>query len=286
MEGEDEATVEDPELRNVVDEGADDPDASRGIKPHPDADTFFLITKPTGLGNQLPAGKDVSLLVGFTNQGNVDFLVESMEASFRYAMDFSFHLQNFSAIAYNRLVKPKEQATFAYSFFVSDAYSTRPYGFTVNLNYKDAVSSSSLHVLLCEGHVYFICRKNLINLVSFSSFIDDLQEGNQYLSPVFNETVSIIELDEGLDTETFFLYVILIALLGLGVFSIYHYFFASKKRSSFNMSSSSAKTVEVGTANNKDVDYDWLPQGHLEAMGKSPKASKPSSPRQRKIRSE
>ena len=95
----------------------------------------------------------MSFLVGFTNKGNGDFLVESMEASFRYAMDFSFHLQNFSAIAYNRVVKPKEQATFAYSFFVSDAYSTRPYGFTVNLNYKDAVSVSTETCV--EGHVSF-----------------------------------------------------------------------------------------------------------------------------------
>ena len=114
-------------------------EGDEGLKPHPEADTFFLMTKPTGLGNQLPAGRDVSFLVGFTNKAKTNFLVETMEASFRYAMDFSFHLQNFSAIQYNRLVKPNEQATFAYSFFVSDAYSTRPYGFTVNLHYKDPV---------------------------------------------------------------------------------------------------------------------------------------------------
>jgi len=249
VDGEEDVVVEDGDVRTgdsvVTDE---DLEAVKSLKPHSDADTYFLITKPTGLGNQLPAGKDVSFLVGFTNNGKTNFIVESMEASFRYAMDFSFHLQNFSAIAYNRLVKPNEQATFAYSFFVSEAYSTRPYGFTVNLNYKDA-------------------------------------EGNEYLSPVFNETVSIIELDEGLDGETFFLYVILTGLLSLGLFSIYHYLFASKRRS-FVTSVTSKKTVETGTANHNDVDYDWLPKGTLEAMNKSPKAAKPSSPRQRKIRSE
>ena len=93
------------------------------------------------------------------------------------------------------------------------------------------------------------------------------------MSPVFNETVSIIEIDEGLDGETFFLYILLTALLALGVFSIYHYFFASRKRSSYTPSLSSNKTVEVGTANHKDVDYDWLPKSTLEAMNKSPKPS-------------
>lgn len=88
----------------------------------------------------MPASKDVSFLVGFLNRGKSNLVVDSMEASFRYAMDFSFHLQNFSAVAYNRVVRPQEEATFAYSFFVSDAYSTRPYGFTVNLYYKDGVS--------------------------------------------------------------------------------------------------------------------------------------------------
>lgn len=88
-----------------------------------------------------------------------------MDASFRYAQDFSFHLQNvnivytfsrnfflqlkhffihlqFSAIAYNRLVKPDQEVTLAYHLFVSDAYSARPYGFTVNLFYRDAVNLS------------------------------------------------------------------------------------------------------------------------------------------------
>lgn len=41
------------------------------------------------------------------------------------------------------------------------------------------------------------------------------KDGNQYLNAVFNETVSIVELDEGLDGETFFLYVFLAAVVVL-----------------------------------------------------------------------
>ena len=31
--------------------------------------------------------------------------------------------------------------------------------------------------------------------------------GNFFIDPVFNETVQIVEFDEGFDTETFFMYV-------------------------------------------------------------------------------
>ena len=44
----------------------------------------------------LPAGEQVKLLVGFTNKGSVDFVVDSMDASFRYPQDYSFFIQNVS----------------------------------------------------------------------------------------------------------------------------------------------------------------------------------------------
>ncbi len=52
------------------------------------------------------------------------------------------------------------------------------------------------------------------------------KDGNQYLNAVFNETVSIIELDEGLDGETFFLYVFL-AAVGVLVVVVAQQFFVS-----------------------------------------------------------
>lgn len=254
VEGE-EGTVEDdgPPTEGAVvgekqEEGEEGEDDAQPLKPHPDADTFFLVTKPTGMGLELPAGKDVHFLVGFANKGNREMFVETMDASFRYAMDFSYHLQNFTAIAYNKVVKPQEEVTLSYSFFVSEAYSTRPYGFTVNLFYKDV-------------------------------------EGNQYMNAVFNETVSIVELDEGLDGETFFLYLFLAAFVVLGLVAAQQFLSSmNKKRSSSKPNKSG---IEKGTSNPNDVDYDWLPQGTLDALSKSPKAGKQSprtSPRQRRAK--
>lgn len=98
--------------------------------------------------------------MGFRNKGNQEFLLETLEASFRYPMDFNFYIQNFSAIMYNRLVGPAQEATLAYSFIPSEAFAGRPFGLNINLNYKDA-------------------------------------SGNAFQEAVYNETVQIIELEEG-----------------------------------------------------------------------------------------
>lgn len=88
---------------------------------------------------ELPAGNLVEFLVGFTNKGESDFVLESVDASFRYAMNFNFYIQNFSTVIYNKIVKPKHEATLAYSFIPSENLAGRPFGFNINLNYRDVV---------------------------------------------------------------------------------------------------------------------------------------------------
>jgi translocon-associated protein subunit alpha len=56
-------------------------------------------------------------------------------------MDFSFYIQNFSTVAYNKVVKPNHEATLVYSFIPSDSFAGRPFGLNINLNYRDAVSN-------------------------------------------------------------------------------------------------------------------------------------------------
>lgn len=88
----------------------------------------------------LPAGQIAEFLVGFSNKGNDDFVLETLDASFRYPMDFSFYIQNFTTIAYNKRVKPHHEATLAYSFIPAEAFAGRPFGLSINLRYRDAVS--------------------------------------------------------------------------------------------------------------------------------------------------
>lgn len=228
---------------SVTDEGGDEDETQPGASP--DADTTILFTKPIApstAGNlELPAGNLVEFLVGFNNKGNQDFILETLEASFRYPMDFTFYIQNFSTIVYNRVVKPNHEATLAYSFIPAEAFAGRPFGLNINLNYRDLA-------------------------------------GSVYQEAIYNETIQIVELEEGLDGETFFLYVFLAAcvVLMLVVGQQFLYTVGRKRVGK-------KPVVETGTSNPNDVDYDWLPKETLISLKKSPRVPK-QSPRQRKAK--
>jgi len=195
----------------------------------PNADTFLLFTKPAQdlSAVELPAGAVVEFLVGFTNKGEEDFVIETLDASFRYPMDFTFHIQNFSAIAYQKTVKPGQESTIAYSFSPADAFAGRPIGLTINLAYRDMA-------------------------------------GNFFFDPVFNSTVQIVEYDEGFDTEVFFMYVSMVAMGVLGLFLAYMLMGGKSKGS--KRGGATAKPVATGTAGD-DVDYEWIPRSALRTPG-------------------
>jgi len=236
----------DEELVDVENEDStlvgEDVEEEAEVTTSPDANTFLLFTKPLytpGAPLELPAGNPVEFLVGFLNNGLNDFVVESVEASFRYPMDFNYYIQNFSAIPYNREVKAGHEATVSYSFIPSETFAGRPFGLNIALNYRD------------------------IN-------------GFQFTEAVFNETVQIIEIDEGLDGETFFLYVFL-AGIGVLLLVVGQQFLVGSvgKRKRAQVS---RKTIETGTTNSTDVDYEWLPQETLKALQKaSPNSKSPKN---------
>jgi len=251
VEGEEEedegATVED----DAVDMDDLDSDTSGKKNTHPDVETTLLFTRPAanpanyapGVNAiQLPAGKIVEFLLGFENKADEgEFTIETLDASFRYPMDFTYHIQNFSAINYNKVVKAGQEASVFYSFIPADAFAGRPIGLTINLAYRD-------------------------------------QEGNFYFDPVFNETVSIVEFDEGFDSEVFFMYVFLVAGAILLLFLVYT--LATRGRSKPGSKKAMArKPVETGTSNS-DVDFEWIPRSAVLAQ-KTPGSNK-TSPRQRK----
>merc|ERR1712168_787536 len=251
VEGEEEegATVEDEGGEASDDEDLDGGSAKKNV--HPDVETTMLFTKPAanpanyapGVNAiELPAGKIVEFLLGFENKADEgEFTIETLDASFRYPMDFTYHIQNFSAINYNKVVKAGQEASVFYSFIPADAFAGRPIGLTINLAYRD-------------------------------------QEGNFYFDPVFNETVSIVEFDEGFDSEVFFMYVFLAAGAILLLFLVYS--LATRGRSKPGSKKAMArKPVETGTANS-DIDFEWNPRS-ADLAQKTPGSNK-TSPRQRK----
>ncbi|KAK2154343.1 hypothetical protein LSH36_270g02015 [Paralvinella palmiformis] len=137
----------------------------------------YHLAPSRSLDNYLPAGKEVKFLVGFANKGATKFVVESMDAAFRYPQDYSFYIQN---------------------------------------------------------------------------------DGNIFQDAVFNETINVVEPDEGLDGET------------------YRKHITTKPK----------PAVEMGTQNKSDIDFDWIPKENLNNENKSPRRSPKSktSPRQRRTK--
>ncbi|XP_060080257.1 translocon-associated protein subunit alpha-like [Ylistrum balloti] len=208
------------------------------LKPSEDADAVILFTKPVD-STDLPAGQLVRFLVGFTNTGEKTFTVETLEASFRYPQDYSFYIQNFTTATYNAEVEGNKQATFEYGFTPSETFASRPFGLTILLNYKD-------------------------------------DAGTQYQHAVYNDTVNIVEPDEGLDGETFFMYLFLVAIAILLVVVAQQFLGSITKKRLIKP----RQPVEMGTQNS-DIDFDWIPKEALQ-MNTSPKRSPKQSPRQRR----
>ncbi|XP_023152372.1 translocon-associated protein subunit alpha [Amphiprion ocellaris] len=186
----DEAEVEDDDNAELTeDKDEEEEEASVGeVKASPNADTTILFVK----GEDFPANNIVKFLLGFTNKGSENFIVESLDASFRYPQDYQFYIQNFTALQLGIVVPASRQATFEYSFIPAEPMGGRPFGLVINLNYKDS-------------------------------------NGNVFQDAVFNQTVTITEKEDGLDGETIFMYVFLSGL-GLLVVVGLHQLLESRKR--------------------------------------------------------
>ncbi|XP_073796220.1 translocon-associated protein subunit alpha isoform X1 [Danio rerio] len=186
----DEAEVEDDENTELTEEKEEEEEEALvgEVKASPNADTTILFVK----GEDFPANNIVKFLLGFSNKGSENFVVESLDASFRYPQDFQFYIQNFTALQLGTLVPPQRQATFEYSFIPAEPMGGRPFGLVINLNYRD-------------------------------------DSGNVFQDAVFNQTVTITEREDGLDGETIFMYVF---LSGLGLLLVIglHQLLESRKR--------------------------------------------------------
>lgn len=212
-----------------------------GPKAADDADVTFKLTRPTtSKPYEFPIGKEVHFLVGFKNKGDKDFEVKTLDTSFRYALDFSYVLQNFSSHPFNRVVSPNQEATLGYTLYVSEQYAARSYGFTVNLLYSG-------------------------------------KDGVQYQNTVFNETVTLVELDEGLDSETFFLCIMLagfVALIGYGLNKLYLKYVTPNVR----RSATKPKPEVEKAPSAREVDYGWLPPSMVANLKKTSTGSKKTAP--------
>uniref|UniRef100_A0A8C2F9A7 Translocon-associated protein subunit alpha n=1 Tax=Cyprinus carpio TaxID=7962 RepID=A0A8C2F9A7_CYPCA len=148
----DEAEVEDDDNTELTEEKEEEEEEALvgEMKASPHADTTILFVK----GEDFPANNIVKFLLGFTNKGSENFVVESLDASFRYPQDFQFYIQNFTALQLGTEVPPQRQASFEYSFIPAEPMGGRPFGLVINLNYRD--SSGNVFQDGLDGETIFL----------------------------------------------------------------------------------------------------------------------------------
>ena len=97
------------------------------------------------------------------------------------------------------MVEAGEEATFYYAFFPNEGFAGRPFGLTVNVNYKDSVRfTQAMQLRVSQATFQWIMAIVLLKPQVNVFF----QADNFFQDAVFNETVTIIESDEGMDGET------------------------------------------------------------------------------------
>jgi translocon-associated protein subunit alpha len=216
-------------------EGKEDEDPNR-IPSSPDFRTIHVFIQPAK-ATELIAGKLSRLLVGARNNGTQNYIVESIDGSLRYPQDFTYYIQNFTALRAEKNIEPGLESTFEYLFMPSETFNGRPMGLVILINYRN-------------------------------------NEGKRFQNVIFNQTINFVDAEEGFDGETFFLYLFLGAILILLGFFAYQYLLSHRvKRVTGKLSSQNLASQQ--TKGNYDVD--WIPKHHLvqnRSPKKSPRERK------------
>jgi len=212
------------------------------VTSHKDVASSVLFE--SGAEPLLLAGQDIESYIHFANGGSLSFVISSIDASFRYPQDFSYIMQNFTVLSPNKMIDAGKEGSFKYRFQPGELAGGRSFGLVVNVNYKDLSEDSA----------------------------------TVYKDTVFNQTVLVLENDESVDAETFFMYLMLAGMLSLMIFGLYQAVAPKSKRSKKPVHSNGATPLETGTANG-DVDMSWIPEQTLKVLkNKTPT----NSPRGRK----
>lgn len=234
-EEEEEGVVEDEDDSNDVlanDNVEEEVEEEEEVTSHKDVNTAILFQ--SGFEPVVTAGKKAKGYIHFSNGGSNSFVVTNIDGSFRYPQDYSYTIQNFSSIHPNKVVDAGKESSFSYLFTPGELAGGKSFGLSIIVNYKDL-------------------------------------EGNFYQDAVFNQTIQVEENDDDVDTETFFMYLMLTGLGALAILGLYHVTSSKTKRTKRSQSSSNVTNggLEIGTTGGP-VDYGWIPQETLKVLQKTP----------------
>jgi translocon-associated protein subunit alpha len=144
----------------------------------------------------ITAGKISELLVSFkVNEDAVDdYVIGMIEGGFHYPQDWSYKVQNFSAIRYSRKLTAGQEATFMYPFMPAELAGGRSYGLQLNIHYHA-----------------------------------NAEPPRAYSEALFNKTIEVSENLDNAAAEQFFMFLTLLALGGIAAAFFLKQFSTKKK---------------------------------------------------------
>lgn len=91
----------------------------------------------------------------------------------------------FSAMEYDYLVEPGHEATLEYTFSASEVFAARPFGFVIQLFYKDSVSSIFLLSFTVSAEFNVFVTLNLVTLCNLDHGLS-FQDCNLTVDSIFH----------------------------------------------------------------------------------------------------
>ncbi|TGZ74401.1 hypothetical protein CRM22_000956 [Opisthorchis felineus] len=173
--------------------GSTEIDPTKG-SPHIQA-VVALTSPPYGLYTEqrdisFPANKRSSLVAALinTHEGTTlpRFTLDLLEGSLHYPGYYSYHIQNFTRVRLQNTLEPGQEGSLSYSFKPAAELAGRSFDLCVRVYYHD------------ENGIY-------------------------YVHPLFNQTVNLYEVEEGIDTELLFLGVLVVAVGIVLLVGIWHW---------------------------------------------------------------
>jgi len=210
----------------------------------PDAHTRVLI--PDFPTKKIPVGKEVTVLVGFSNSGSSAFTLTSIGAHLHSPYDFSYHIQNFTEREIDGVVEPGAQLSLEYTF-------------------KPDPSLEPLEFLLSG----FVTYNNSENVMFRSTFV--------------NGTIELTEAQSDFDVRGLFTWFLGLGALGLIAYVGFNTFATPEqkkivKRVSGGVNATPTTPKKLASEDSGFLDSLYTPSKTSSAVG----SRKPKKPRSKK----
>jgi len=207
------AQEEEGEVKNVAEEALREEENQemqmgeerrRGPNDFSHKDVKVTAIIPDYLGKEIPAGKQVEMIVWFANANKDPMTIHGIFAALQSSMDASRFIQNFTPRSLNLVVDGNTETSVSYKFLPSEYLTPMPYRFFSAVEYSD-------------------------------------MNGQRYFNILFNETLGFAEADVAFDIELIMTYLIII---GTFVGSGYGIYYCVTKKNTKSKGKSSNKPAE------------------------------------------